>query len=1224
MRFPPEGATFTALEEGLALIIDLSNYCLQVQDASRRGIQGLEEIASKVNLAFTPLVDLIHAWGGQILNFPGDAIIALWLEDRERGAHCAQALLGAAGPFALKLGLGLGPLEIHHLSHGEHKRLLVRGAALERMGQAERQAQAGEIWICEACAQLLKESWNLGPEEEGFYQLLKASPGTLPKGAKRALSVEQLSELLPYLPQALRQMFEGGGAWLGAFLHLPVIFVRLEGVRSGDLPALFSDLMDLLDSLEVSLIRLGQDDKGLNLLASPGLPQSHEDDPQRALDLAFKLLRLSPVYGIRLSLGLSLGRPFCGPLGSPKRRDYSLVGESVNRAARLMSLAEGRILCDAEMARACGLSQIHERRQLKGFEAPLEIYAPQSLPPRKSLRLPRASLQGRGWELERGLRWLKEGCPKPLLLIAEAGLGKSALLEQLLEQAEALGWSIASANADPLQPPHKIWGDLLSAALGSTSEIIERLEAMELRTLGALLGPVLGLGLEISEDLESLEAEDQAAQVQALILALFQARSAEGPLLLALEDLQHLDSASWRLLERLNRAGLALLMTTRLLESCSPTVQRFLERLDILRLRRLSGEEIQALARQRLGVKAISQRLSELINQKVQGNPHFCEQLILGLREQGLISIEAGVARKRGFSAEEVPNSIAQVLNVRLRHLSAPLHLCLKAASVIGAHFSLEQLRVVHPSSITLFQLEIELGELCKRELLLYYSGNYHFYHTLARDLSYQSLLFRQRREGHQRLVEWMEAKGDQSPLLLLYHWRRTREPQRGLSYVEPAALDLLRYGGYSEALDVLEFGLSEVTSTKEQALWLKLRGEALVALGRHEEAQIALEKSMRALAQPIPQGKLKLLLAMVWESLYQLKSWCYSARPWASSERARLRLAAANCEQLGYIYHASGDSLRGAYISLKMLNLGEHAGPCPELGRACAIGALSASFLGRETWMRYYIERAREVAQNLSPRENAWVEWILSLTLIGRGHWKEAEPSLQRTIPLGRRLLDPRLEAFALQTLGMSQFFRGDYSGAKASNERVLQIAIEHDNRLWEAWARNGLSEIFSSQERWKESCEQSLQAKEILKQESDWVDEIRAGGVLARALLALGRKEAAKEEALLVFKLSLENEFVGINSMGGLIGICEVFGALKLSKTQEKALKLLGRFSRIFPTAAPRYHLIRAQFELNRGKRRRFRREIKHSEALGKKLGMEAEQRYLKKFLETLELEE
>jgi len=136
------------------------------------------------------------------------------------------------------------------------------------------------------------------------------------------------------------------------------------------------------------------DDKGSTLISCFGLaPNAHEDDAARAalagLNICERLLDL----GYRASVGITFGDVFCGVVGSRGRREYSILGDPVNLAARLMQAActeRGGVIVDSSVADACrerlaftSLGSIN----VKGKVDAINIYSPYPpLPP--TLRLP--------------------------------------------------------------------------------------------------------------------------------------------------------------------------------------------------------------------------------------------------------------------------------------------------------------------------------------------------------------------------------------------------------------------------------------------------------------------------------------------------------------------------------------------------------------------------------------------------------------------------------------------------------------------------------------------------------------------------------------------------------------------------------------------------------------------------------------------------------------------
>lgn len=104
---------------------------------------------------------------------------------------------------------------------------------------------------------------------------------------------------------------------------------------------------------EGSLNKLLMDDKGSTLIVVFGLPpMSHQDDATRAILTGFSMSRELAKIKCSCSIGIATGTVFAGVVGtSGSRREYSVLGDSVNLAARLMQTACGEteqkiIICE--------------------------------------------------------------------------------------------------------------------------------------------------------------------------------------------------------------------------------------------------------------------------------------------------------------------------------------------------------------------------------------------------------------------------------------------------------------------------------------------------------------------------------------------------------------------------------------------------------------------------------------------------------------------------------------------------------------------------------------------------------------------------------------------------------------------------------------------------------------------------------------------------------------
>ena len=89
------------------------------------------------------------------------------------------------------------------------------------------------------------------------------------------------------------------------------------------------------------------DDKGCVLIACWGVPTaSHPDNARRAVCAAAMISRQLLRLGMKTSIGITTGNVFCGSVGSYVRREYAVIGDVVNLAARLMGKSDGRIFID--------------------------------------------------------------------------------------------------------------------------------------------------------------------------------------------------------------------------------------------------------------------------------------------------------------------------------------------------------------------------------------------------------------------------------------------------------------------------------------------------------------------------------------------------------------------------------------------------------------------------------------------------------------------------------------------------------------------------------------------------------------------------------------------------------------------------------------------------------------------------------------------------------------
>jgi class 3 adenylate cyclase len=212
--------------------------------------------------------------------------------------------------------------------------------------------------------------------------------------------VEELgryNELRRYLSPNITDRILSNGSDLDKISHRKQMTVLFSDIRG------FSDLTDSLEPEEISLLLNnylsemtelihryeGTLDKiiGDGIMVFFGDPVSIPDHAQRAVLLAIDMQKkidqlkhewLSYGYDLSIGIGINTGYMTVGNIGSEFHRDYTVIGNQVNIAARLEQMAKpGEILVSQRTySKAKDVATMEEagKARLKGIHSPVAIY----------------------------------------------------------------------------------------------------------------------------------------------------------------------------------------------------------------------------------------------------------------------------------------------------------------------------------------------------------------------------------------------------------------------------------------------------------------------------------------------------------------------------------------------------------------------------------------------------------------------------------------------------------------------------------------------------------------------------------------------------------------------------------------------------------------------------------------------------------------------------------
>lgn len=119
---------------------------------------------------------------------------------------------------------------------------------------------------------------------------------------------------------------------------------------------------------------------GDGLLAVFGAPLEVDVQEAKAIEAARRMVEAAAERKVRIGVGLATGEAVVGDLGTTRRREYTVIGDVVNTAARLEKLTKEKqtpILCDGETFRCSRLleGRLLGQTTLAGKAQPVDVWA---------------------------------------------------------------------------------------------------------------------------------------------------------------------------------------------------------------------------------------------------------------------------------------------------------------------------------------------------------------------------------------------------------------------------------------------------------------------------------------------------------------------------------------------------------------------------------------------------------------------------------------------------------------------------------------------------------------------------------------------------------------------------------------------------------------------------------------------------------------------------------
>ena len=457
---------------GSAVFADVSGFTplAEALVAAHGPRRGAEELSAALETVFGEVLGELHAVGGSVIYFSGDAVTC-WIDgdDGSLAVACGLAMQQAIGRvglvetpgggsvrLALKVAIAVGSARRYVV--GDHTVQLLdvlAGRLMDALAAVEAVCGSGEVVVTSVTADRLGDRVVLGDVRvlpdgtRSFVVTAQTHPPVVPPVHDRVGDLPESETRKWLLPAVYERLRAGRGDFLTELRPAVPVFVRFTGIDHDDDPEAPAKLDEfvravqhVVDGYGGNLLQLTIGDKGAYLYLVFGAPVAHEDDPARACAAALDLLALDGVTAARgISIGVARGSTRAGTNGHRMRRTFTCLGDPTNLAARLMAKAPpGAVYVSEPVAAAADARYAWEPLAPMAVKGKAEPVLARRLVGTTRTDVTRHARRDRPMlgrddvlaDLRRSLQEATQGRGRVVGVTGEAGLGKSRLVAELL------------------------------------------------------------------------------------------------------------------------------------------------------------------------------------------------------------------------------------------------------------------------------------------------------------------------------------------------------------------------------------------------------------------------------------------------------------------------------------------------------------------------------------------------------------------------------------------------------------------------------------------------------------------------------------------------------------------------------------------------------------------------------------------------------------------------
>jgi class 3 adenylate cyclase/tetratricopeptide (TPR) repeat protein len=878
--------------DGSLVFVDVSGFTKLSERLARRGRIGAEQLTESLSSVFTELLASAYSEGGSLLKFGGDALLLLFTGDGHavhacRAANGMRAELRRVGivetggaPVVLRMSAGVHSGRFAFFLVGDtHRELLLTGPDVTTTVRMEGAANAGQVMVSPATAALLPSGVLARTDGPGSLLRKVDVPGDVAAPAVTSEPLPHDVDISPCVSASLRDHLLAGGDE-AEHRTLTVAFIHFDGtdhlLADGGPEAVEAALDELVSTVQhacaefgVTFLATDLDADGGKIILLGGAPRATGNDEEAMLRALRQVLDTPKRLPVRI--GVNRGHVFVGDVGPRYRRTYTVMGDTVNVAARLMAAAAPGTMLTTEGVLERSATQFQtetlEPLSLKGKSQKVQAYAVGAPTGARRADSGELALVGRATEvtvLLDAVASARAGRGAVVELVGDAGIGKSRLARECVTSADdfAIAWVTCEpyGTSSPYETSRALLADALhlDLDLDNLGDHLHKLvarDAPELLPWMPLLGTAFGLDLDDTPETAALEPQFRRERVAEKAAELLRC-SLAGPKVLVVDDAHWIDDASRDVVRRIGTTAAdepwLVCITTRAVAvpSCAPddAVRR-------LALQPLPEAEAARLVDAATEHSPLLPSVVHTIAERAGGNPMFLEEL----------------ARATASGLADAPDSVSAVITAQLDRLPPPRRRLLRTASVLGRRFESALLEAVLDSPLPGPRSAVwsELRDFVQ------WDGDEHlrFRQSLVRDAAYDRLTYRERRALHGRageaLLERAAGEVDAHAALLSLHFIEAHRFGDAWHYANVGGAHAEATYANNEAAELYERALSaaryvpELDDADLARTWTAL-GDVRERAGNYSAASRAW-RAARRLHAPRPVARAALMLKEAW-----------------------------------------------------------------------------------------------------------------------------------------------------------------------------------------------------------------------------------------------------------------------------------------------------------------------------------------------------------------------